>query len=146
MNGRVFFDTNVLVYMFDRSEPAKRERAEERFKREGLAGNAVVSTQVLQEFYVIATHKLDPALEPAKAYDAVKDLCALSLVHIHPDMVLAAIRRSQTAQLSFWDSLIVEAAVHGQCQTLLSEDLQDGQVIDGVRIEDPFRAPAAPAA
>ena len=98
----------------------------------------MVSTQVLQEFYVIATRKLDPALDAAKAHRAVQHLCALPVVSVDPDMVLSAIRRSQAAQLSFWDSLIVEAAVHGQCQVLLSEDLQDGRVMDGVRIENPF--------
>lgn len=143
MNGRVFFDTNVLVYLFDSSTPRKKGIARQRFEQEGLAGNAVVSTQVLQEFYVIATRKLDPGLDPAKAYRAVQDLCELTVVHVDPGMVLAAIRRCQAAQLSFWDSLIVEAATQGQCQVLLSEDLQDGRVIDGVRIENPFGTAAA---
>lgn len=138
MSDRTFFDTNVLVYLFDLSQPTKRRTARERFEREGLTGNVVVSTQVLQEFYVILTRKLDPALDPIKALDAVQDLCALPVVHIDPDMVLAAIRRSQTAQLSFWDSLIVEASVQGQCRVLLTEDLQHGQVFDGVRVENPF--------
>jgi predicted nucleic acid-binding protein len=143
MNGRVFFDTNVLVYLFDAGEPEKRRIARERFEREGLRGNAVVSTQVLQEFYVIVTRKLVPGLEPATAYRAVQDLCVLPVVHIDPDMVLSAIRRSQAAQLSFWDSLIVEAANRGECEVLLSEDLQAGQVIDGVRVENPFTRPVS---
>jgi predicted nucleic acid-binding protein len=138
MNGRVFFDTNVLVYLFDSGEPEKRRVAQERFEREGLAGNAVVSTQVLQEFYVILTRKLEPALESGKACEAVQSLCKFPVVHIDPDMVLSAIRRSRAAELSFWDSLVIETAVHGQCGILLSEDLQDGQVIDGVRVENPF--------
>jgi len=143
MSGRVFFDTNVLVYLFDASEPEKRRIVRERFERDGLAGNVVLSTQVLQEFYVIVTRKLIPALDSVKAYRAVQDLCLLPVVHIDPAMVLSAILRSRATQLSFWDSLIVEAARQGKCDVLLSEDLQTDQDIDGVRVENPFGGTAS---
>ena len=135
---RSFFDTNVLVYLFDEDEPRKKARAQEIYEREAVAGRAVLSTQVLQEFYVNVTRKLSPPLSYEVAEERVRDLSRLSLVRVEAGMILSAIVRSRERMLSLWDALIVEAALKGGAYRLLTEDLQHGQVIEGLRIENPF--------
>jgi predicted nucleic acid-binding protein len=144
MNESVFLDTNVLVYLFDSDAPAKQSRAREILSSRALRGHLILSTQVLQEFYVSVTRKLAVPLEPETAAQAVRGLATLSVVQIDPPLILAAIARSETARLSFWDALIVEAARAGGAAQLYSEDLQDGLVIDNIRIINPFvrRSPA----
>lgn len=135
---RSFFDTNVLVYLFDNGEPEKKAGAQELFEREIEAGRAALSTQVLQEFYVSVTRKLASPLSPEVAEERVRDLSRLPLVRVDASLVLAAIGRSRRMVLSFWDALILEAALAGGADRLLTEDLQHGQVIEGLRIENPF--------
>ncbi len=145
MNGRTFFDTNVLVYLFDHDSPAKQERARVVFAAEAGAGRAVVSTQVLQEFFVSVTRKLARPLAAEAAQARVEDLAALSVVHIDTATVIAAIVLSRTARLSLWDALILEAAARGDCERVLSEDLAHGSTLRGVRIENPFQRGGARA-
>ena len=128
----------MLVYLYDEDEPEKRARALEVFEREVESGRAALSSQVLQEFYVNATRKLRRPLTPERAEARVCDLSRLPLVQVDPSLILAAIARSQRMVLSFWDALIVEAALAGGADRLLTEDLQHGQEIEGLRIENPF--------
>jgi predicted nucleic acid-binding protein len=136
---RVFFDTNILVYLFDADAPEKQTQARERFQAEASSGRAVLSTQVLQEFYIAVTRKLAVPLTPEAAEEVVRNLAVLPVVRIGPNRILAAIARSRSLKLSFWDSLIVEAAVSGGADCLLTEDLQHGQTIETLRIENPFK-------
>lgn len=133
-----FLDTNILVYMFDRDSPVKRATARKIFRSEGAVGNLVLSTQVLQEFYVSVTRKLAVPLRPESAYRTTRHLSTLPLVAIDSPLVLSAIRRSQQLSLSFWDALIVESALQCGAARVWTEDMQHGQVIDGLRIENPF--------
>ena len=133
---RTFLDTNVLIYGDDLDAGPKRERALEVIDRHMRDGTAVVSTQVLQEFFVIATRKLGVA--PQVARRKVELLGALDVVTIDHTMILAAIDLHRLHSFSFWDALIVRAAGIGGCARLLTEDLQDGRTIDGIRIENPF--------
>lgn len=135
---RSFFDTNVLIYLYDDDDPEKKARALQLFGEEVGAGRAVLSTQVLQEFYVNATRKLSPPLSEERAERRVRDFSSLPLVHTDEHMVLSAIVRSRASSFSFWDALIVEAALKAGADRLLTEDLQHGQIIDGLRIENPF--------
>jgi len=130
-----FLDTNVLVYLFDADAPAKQAIARVLL----TAGPVVLSAQVLGEFYVTVTRKLRRPLDPARASRAVADLCALPVRDVTSGLVLAALRRSQDSQLSYWDALIVETALEAGASVLLTEDLQDGRSIAGLRIENPFR-------
>lgn len=98
----------------------------------------LLSTQVLQEFYVVVTKKLLEPLEPDAAESVVRDLSCLPVVAINFDNVLSAIGRSRKMVLSLWDALIIETALIGGATRLISEDLQHGQVIDGLQIENPF--------
>ena len=133
-----FFDTNVLIYLFDNRYPDKKSKAQEVFNRAVGSDLASISTQVLQEFYVTVTRKLpDPlALEEAEA--RVRDFSQLPLVRVDAPLILAAIARGRALSFSFWDALIVEAALKAGADRLLTEDLQHGQVIDELRVENPF--------
>lgn len=136
--NRSFFDTNVLVYLFDEDAPEKKARAQQLLEQEAGEGRAVLSTQVLQEFYVAVTRKLARPLPASDAERAVRDLAALPLIQVNAPMILAAIRRSQKLQISFWDGLIIEAALTAGVGVVFTEDLQDGQMIDGLEIKNPF--------
>jgi predicted nucleic acid-binding protein len=134
-----FMDSNVLVYLFDQDTPRKKAAAQRLLHAEGAAGNILLSTQVLQEFYVTVTRKLARPLRPDTAFEVVNQLAALPLVVIDPPLILSAIRRSQQDSISFWDSLIIDAALKGGAERLCSEDLQHGRIVNGMRIENPFR-------
>jgi predicted nucleic acid-binding protein len=135
---KAFLDTNVLVYAFDRDEPAKCERAQA-VLASAKPGALTVSAQVLGEFYVTVTRKLARPLEETKAAEALEWLGLLPVVALDAPLVGAAVRVSRSAQLSYWDALIVAAAQAAGCPLLLSEDLGDGQTIGTVRVENPFR-------
>ncbi|MCY3941692.1 MAG: PIN domain-containing protein [Gammaproteobacteria bacterium] len=134
---RCFIDTNVLVYLFDADSPGKQARSRELL--EEVADSAVLSTQVLAEFYVAVTRKLGKPLPAIKARDAVESLCELEVRPVHTTLVKSAIRRSRDSQLSYWDALIIETAMESDASTLFTEDLQHGQKFDHLRVVDPFR-------
>jgi predicted nucleic acid-binding protein len=140
MTGRTFLDSNILVYSVDESpaEEAKHARATELLS--GRAESLVVSTQVLQEFYVVATRKLKNPLSEERAARAVRGLAKLDVIGMDVPLVLAAVDTSRTAKISLWDALIIEAASRAGCDRVLSEDLNAGQEMHGVRIENPFAA------
>jgi predicted nucleic acid-binding protein len=136
---RSFFDTNVLVYLYDNLDPEKKIRAQQVFAQESERGRAVLSTQVLQEFYWAVTRKLASPLPEEVAEERVRDFCELPLVRVDAPMILAAIARSRSQSFTFWDALIVEAALRVGAGHLLTEDLQHGQRIGGLVVENPFR-------
>ena len=132
-----FVDTNVLVYLFDAGAPEKQARARELLHEE--RDRLVVSVQVLGEFYVTVTRKLGVPLPSDAAARAVDAICELNVQAIHPELVRSAVRRSHLSRLSYRDSLIVETALSAGAVVLFTEDLQDGQAIDGLRVVNPFR-------
>jgi predicted nucleic acid-binding protein len=134
---RRFLDTNVLIYADDLDAGAKRERARGILRQALTTGEGVLSTQVLQEFFVISTTKL--GVEPRVARRKVELLAKMDVVRIELDTIFSAIDLHRLHSLSFWDALILKAASTAGCGILWTEDLQHGQVIDGVRIENPFR-------
>ena len=135
---RVFIDTSVLTALFDDAEPEKQARARACLTQEGR--ELFVSTQVLQELYVSLTTGSEPIASPETAEAAVRAAQGYSVVQVDTPLVLAAITSSRTNQLPFWDALIVCAAASSGCRSLLSEDLNHGQVIEGVKVDNPFRA------
>ena len=139
MKERVFLDTNVLVYLFDADDPAKQRRVQALLSDRELRAQLILSTQVLQEFYVSVTRKLGTPLDPEAAFQAVQDLAAFPVVQIDPPLILLAIQRSRKAKVSFWDALILEAALAAGATRLYSEDFQDGAVFGGLRIANPFK-------
>ncbi len=131
-----FFDTNVLVYAEDADEPIKRPLAIELITQAMRDGTGVISTQVLQEFFVVSTRKL--GIEPATAQRRMQLLTRLNVIQVTADDTLAAVDLVRLHQVSYWDALIISAARKGGCATLVSEDMSHGQDINGVRLQNPF--------
>lgn len=130
-------DTNIWVYANDPGNPAKRDLA-----REALAAVGAgiwTSPQVMGELYVSLTRKLPRPMSPEAAASVVERLSRLRVVALDAAQVRDAIAIAGRHQLSYWDALILAAARSCGCGRLLSEDLADGSVIAGVRIENPFR-------
>lgn len=138
MPDKVFVDTNVLVYAYDKSAQKKHETAKIIMAELWESGLGVLSPQVLQEFYVTVTGKLKKPLAVDAARTIVGDLCKWSVVTANGEDVLNAIDIQRKHKLSFWDSMIVYAANKGGASLLFSEDFNDGQTIGGVRIKNPF--------
>ncbi|MEW6358899.1 MAG: PIN domain-containing protein [Planctomycetota bacterium] len=135
--SKIFVDTNILIYSLDRSDEARQEKCRSLLRT--LCGDfkGVVSTQVMQEFYVAATTKL--GADPLIIKDILHSFERFEAVVITPERIRDAIDCSIVNRLSFWDALIVVAAESARCERLWSEDLNDGQVIRGVRIENPIK-------
>jgi len=134
--SRVFLDTNVLIYADDADSPQKQRIAQEIIRRGFTTGEAVLSTQVLQEYFVVATRKLKVPAEAAQK--KVELLSRLQVVNVGVQTILEAIKLHRLYSLSFWDALVVQCARAAGCLSLLSEDLQDGQSIEGVLVSNPF--------
>lgn len=134
-----FVDTNVLVYAYDADAGEKHDAARAALETLWEEESGCVSSQVLQEFYVTVTRKLTRPLRPRVARDVVAAYAAWP-VH-RPDVadILSASEFEERHQLSFWDALIVVSALRSGAQELLTEDLQDGQRIDGLLVVNPLR-------
>lgn len=138
--SKAFIDTNILVYSMDKSEPAKMTRCRSLLKELKKDVSGVISTQVLQEFYVAATKKLNAA--PLAVKDIIHTFENFEIVTISPEIIKEAIDCSILSTISFWDGLIVVAAEYAKCDRLWTEDLNHGQVIRGVKITNPFHSSA----
>jgi predicted nucleic acid-binding protein len=138
MTGLAFFDASVLVYADDTSAPVKRDRAIALFAEHLRRGTAVVSLQVLQEYFAAATGKLGVA--PEIAQRKVEILARGRVVHFETGDVIAAIELHRLTQISFWDALIVHAARSAGAVVLYREDLPPEAVLGGVRVVNPFPA------
>ena len=141
MTGPVFVDTNVLVYRHDSSEAARQSRADDwhTFLWHRRLGR--LSFQVLQELYATLTRGRGLGLDRAAARAIVANYLQWQPIRIDAGMLRRAWLLEERYGLSFWDALIVAAAQVAECPTLLTEDLQHGQDLDGVRVVDPFASP-----
>jgi predicted nucleic acid-binding protein len=134
--SRRFLDTNILVYSDDSRDPAKQRKALDLIKEHLRLRTGVVSLQVLQEYFVSATGKLKIDAELAKR--RVEVFAKFYVAAPTVNDILAAIDLHRLHGLSLWDTLIIRAAKQTGCSVLFSEDMRHGQVIDGVRIINPF--------
>jgi predicted nucleic acid-binding protein len=133
-----FIDTNVLAYAHDRSESYRQPLAQALLEDLWANGTGRLSTQVLQEFYVVATRKFDPPMSRREAREIVGLYAVWPLIEIDLPLILTASQLEEEHTLAFWDALIVEAARRAGATRLVTEDLQSGREIGGVRIENPF--------
>ena len=138
MTGKVFVDTNILIYAHDKDAGAKQRRAAERLRKLWDSESGRLSTQVLQEFYVNVTRKIRKPLGLGLAREIVRNYGLWVESPISPRTIVRASEISEIWTLSFWDSLIVAAAEQDGARELLSEDLHPGQVIAGVQVVNPF--------
>jgi predicted nucleic acid-binding protein len=142
MSGKAFLDTNIFVYSIDSSPGLKVKSDAARKLITGHIRNesGVISIQVLQEFYQVATQKLRAPISTEDALEFMRYMANLETVMPDFDMVISAVRLHQEHSLSFWDALILQAARIAGCNLVLSEDLQDGFHLDGLVVRNPFRS------
>ena len=134
---KVFFDSNILIYFADGADPQKQQIAENLIKNAVINDNGVISTQSLQEFFAATTRKLMCSKEKAKEYvENFSDSFTVEQVSV--PLILKAINISIKNQFSFWDSLILSAAIQSGCIICYSEDLTNGQIVEGVKVVNPF--------
>jgi|HubBroStandDraft_6_1064221.scaffolds.fasta_scaffold1055832_2 predicted nucleic acid-binding protein len=134
-----FFDTNVLIYLFDKDSPNKAAVARQLYSRLVREKSGLVSVQVLQEFFVTLSKKFAVTLSPDDVEREVRDLSALlKVIETDVALVLDSVTLSRRYTLSFWDSLIIQAALRGGASVLYTEDLQDGQVFESLTVRNPF--------
>ncbi|PYV58343.1 MAG: twitching motility protein PilT [Acidobacteria bacterium] len=138
MSALAFFDTSILVYQDDTSSPAKQHCALAVFSEHFKKGTAVLSLQVLQEYFNAATRKLN--LDPERAQRRVEIFALANIVRFEVTDVIAAIELHRLTHISFWDALIIHAARISGATVVYSEDFQHGSVLAGVRIRNPFIA------
>jgi predicted nucleic acid-binding protein len=141
--GFAFVDSNILIYAHDESAGIKREAASAIIERLWEERSGRLSVQVLQEFFVNATarsgkRKSGEPLDAREAREVVEDYSRWEVHRPGADDVLAAIDIHQRMGISFWDAMIVQSASSQGCEVLYSEDLNDGQIYEGVRLENPF--------
>jgi predicted nucleic acid-binding protein len=134
--GKGFFDTNVLLYLHDDRDLGKQQRAQQVFGKYLDEGTLVLSTQVVQEFYVAASRKLKLPRAFVKAL--ILDYLCLPLVHIEPRHIHRALGNEEAYQISFWDALILAGAEAAKAEVLFTEDLNHGQQYGSVRVHNPF--------
>jgi len=134
--AKIFIDTNILIYTVDQKDQEKFKLSRKIVKLVSSDHSSVISTQVLQEFYNASTAKLK--LEKIFIKNLVHSFQNMEIVTIDPQIIEQAIDISIIFQLSFWDSLIVAAAEQARCIFLLSEDLNSGQTLRGIKIVNPF--------
>jgi predicted nucleic acid-binding protein len=140
MSVNCFVDTNILLYSRDASEPAKQAIAAALLDE--LWGNRSgrLSVQVLNEFFVNATRKLDPGLSPEEAWDDVEALSAWRPISLDMPIVTRAYAVNRRYGLSWWDSMIVAAAEASGCARIYSEDLSDTTSYFGIAVVNPFQS------
>jgi predicted nucleic acid-binding protein len=138
MKDKIFLDTNIIVYAHDRSSRNKHAVAREIMNYLWESRRGVISVQVLQEFFVCVTNKILKPLPIKNAKVVIEYLSTWDVVAYDKYITLKAIDIQERHRFSFWDSLIIQAAIQGQARLLLSEDLSDGQVEKDLKILNPF--------
>jgi len=134
--SKIFIDTNILVYTLDQKNIEKRDMARKIVKKVVESHQPVISTQVIKEFYVVASNKLKA--DPIVVKNIIHNFHNMEIVNNDLDLIEQAIDISILSQLSFWDSLIIAAAEKANCEYVLSEDLNSGQNYRGIKLLNPF--------
>ncbi len=138
MKDRIFVDTNILVYAHDLSGGDSHASACAIIESLWETQTGVISTQVLQEFYVTMTRKIKNPLKPFEAREIIRNYLAWPVQINDPEMTIRASEIEEKNCISFWDALIVAAALRLQAKKIISEDLNSGQIIEGILIENPL--------
>jgi predicted nucleic acid-binding protein len=137
---KVFLDTNILVYAYDVSSGSKHDIAGKIVADLWNLRTGILSIQVLQEFFITVTKKIPKPLAIKAARDIIRDFLLWEVVDNDGELMLAAIDVQMKYHYAFWDSLIITAAIKSGAAILLTEDLNNGQIIEGVSIKNPFVA------
>jgi len=135
-----FIDTNILIYALDQADPVRQQKARALLKTLQEKETGVISTQILQEFFVVSTAKLKLKIDLVKKI--IITLKNFKTITVDLKIIEEAIDCSALNKITFWDALVVTTAKAAGCHSIWSEDLGHGQLIDGVRIINPFIEPA----
>ena len=138
MSDRIFVDTNILVYAHDLSAGDRHAKASAIIESLWEAETGVISTKVLQEFYVTITRKIKNPLKPTEAREIIRNYLAWPVQINDSETTIRASEIEEKNRLSFWDALIVAAALRLQVKKIITEDLNHGQIVEGVLIENPL--------
>ena len=134
----VFIDTNILIYAYDNTEGKKHYTAKTLVADLWRQGTGLLSTQVLQEFYNVATRKLKPPISRARARKLVADYSNWVSMNTDTQLLVSASMLEENHSLQWWDALIIEAALRSGATTLLSEDMRDGRRFGMLTVRNPF--------
>jgi predicted nucleic acid-binding protein len=134
--SKIFIDTNLLVYALNNKDIEKKDTARKILEKIVESHQPVISTQVIKEFYVVATSKLN--VDSIIVKNIIHNFRNMEVVCNDLDLIEQAIDISVISQLSFWDSLIIAAAEKANCEYIFSEDLNAGQIYRGVTSVNPF--------
>ena len=140
ITDKVFFDTNILVYAYDRRDPAKQERAFNIIADAISNENGIVSAQVLGEFYNATTRRTSNTLPEEVTSEAMSLFATLPVIDIDLALVQRAVGTCNRYRISYWDSLIIAAAEKAGCTQIFSEDFNTGQTYHGILIFNPFKS------
>ena len=140
---RYFIDSNVLIYAYNEAEPQKKPVASELIAGFLEDRNAVVSVQVLGEFFHVVTRRIPRPISIEQATAVIDLICSLQVLDIDLEMVQRAISTHSRYGTTYWDSLIIAAAERAGCSTILSEDYNSGQSYHGILAVNPFAASPA---
>lgn len=139
MKDNVFVDTNILIYAHDMDAGLKHDMAVSIMRDLWEEETGVISTQVIQEFYINVTRKIPNPLTHARARGIIVNYFSWQVELIEPHTILSASEIEERHLLSFWDSLIIATACQAKAKKVLTEDLNPGQIIEGILIENPFQ-------
>ena len=140
MSDKFFLDTNILVYVHDASEPEKQTRSQELIFQAIRTGQGAISPQVLSEFFVTVTRKIQTPVSIKIARREIALLGSICSVDLDFTLILRAVDLKERWQVSYWDAMILAAAERGNCSVVYSEDLSNGQVYGALRVENPYLA------
>jgi predicted nucleic acid-binding protein len=139
MSAKFFLDTNIFLYSFSYSEPAKKSKATSLVDRALDSGKGMISYQVVQEFFNVSLLRFVPRMSLSEAAQYLA-MTFRPLLAVYPSYALygQALQLTHRYSLSWYDSLIVAAALEGDCGVLYTEDLQHGQKLDNLLVQNPF--------
>lgn len=138
MKDKGFLDTNILVYAYDRRDPAKQLKAQALLEQGIHDENVSLSTQILSEFFVVITRRIQTPLSVDEAAEVIESLSIIPVAEVDRAMVKRAIETHQRYGISYWDALIVAAAERSGCAQIYSEDLKHGDSYHRVLVVNPF--------
>ena len=139
MSDKFFLDTNILVYAHDSEDLDKQRRSQELVEKALRTGDGLISPQVLSEYYVTVTKKIQTPLSEDVAKREINVLSDLCRIDLDATLVRKALDLKARWKLSYWDALILSAAERGSCTILYSEDLSHGQKIENILVQNPFK-------
>ncbi len=139
MSDKCFIDTNILVYAYDASEKVKHDKAFNLLAHLGVSQIGVLSFQVLSEFFVVVTRKIERPISTSQARKIIGEFITnWEVYEPSASTLLLALDIAEEYKLNFWDSLIVAAAKGSKAVAIYSEDFQHDRVIEGIRFINPF--------